>query len=67
MKTSDYECTHQMEMFDIDFVYFGQVLLVSGLKTLFAGVQSSCKITTPFGPFSDYFLKKRDRDEIVNM
>ena len=34
---------------------------------LFTGVQSSCKITTPFGPFSDYFLKKRNQDEIVNV
>jgi len=30
--TSDYECTHQMELFDTHFVYFGQVLLVSGPK-----------------------------------
>ena len=33
-QTSEYECTHQMELFDTDFVYFGQVLAVSGLKTL---------------------------------
>ena len=33
-KASDYECTHQMEMFDTHFLYFGQVLLVSGLKAL---------------------------------
>ena len=33
-QTSDYECTHQMELFDTHFVYFGHVLLVSGLKTL---------------------------------
>ena len=32
-QTSDYECTHQMELFDTHFAYFGQVLLVSGLKT----------------------------------
>ena len=29
-----YECTHQLELFDTHFVYFGQILAVSGLKTL---------------------------------
>ena len=28
------QCTHEMELFDTHFVYFSQVLLVSGLKTL---------------------------------
>ena len=26
-KTSDYECTHQMEVFDTHFLWFGHVLL----------------------------------------
>ena len=30
-KTSDYECTHQMGLFDTHIVQFGQVLLISGL------------------------------------
>ena len=30
----DCECTYQMELFDTHFVYFGQVLPVSGLKML---------------------------------
>ena len=29
-----YECTHQMELFDTNFVYLGQVLAVPGPKTL---------------------------------
>ena len=33
-QTSDYECTHQMELFHTHFVYFGQVLAVSGMKLL---------------------------------
>ena len=32
--TSNYECTHQMELFDTHFVYFGQELPTSGMKTL---------------------------------
>ena len=31
-ETSDYECTHQMELFDTHLVQFGQVLAVSDLK-----------------------------------
>ena len=33
-QTSDYECTHQMGLFDTHFVQFGQVLPVSGQKLL---------------------------------
>ena len=33
-QTSDYECTHQMELFDTHFVWFGQVLSVSGMILL---------------------------------
>ena len=31
-QTSDYECTHQMGLFDTFFVQFGQVIPVSGLR-----------------------------------
>ena len=30
----NYECTHQMELFDTHFVWFGQALGVSGMKLL---------------------------------
>ena len=33
-QTSDYKCTHKMELFDTHFVWFDQVLAVSGQKTL---------------------------------
>ena len=33
-QTSDYECTHQMELFDTHFDYFGPILPVSGMKLL---------------------------------
>ena len=38
-KTSDYKCTHQMGLFDIYFVQFGQVLPISGLKLLVASIR----------------------------
>ena len=33
IKTSEYECTHEMELFGTYFVWFGQVLAVSWMKT----------------------------------
>ena len=38
-QTPDYECTHQMGVFDTHFIQFGQVLAVSGLKLLVTSIQ----------------------------
>ena len=38
-QTSDYECTHQMGLFDTQFVQFGQVLPISGLKLLVTSIR----------------------------
>ena len=42
-QTSDYECTHEMELFDTYFVWFGQVLAISGMKTLVIRQSDVCK------------------------
>ena len=39
MDRSEYECIHQMGLFDTHFVQFGQVLPISGLKLLVTSIQ----------------------------
>ena len=59
-----------MELFDTYFVQFGQVLAVSGQKTLAISnlyVEASGKITTAPRLFSDYSLKNENKHHILNV
>ena len=59
-----------MEMFDTHFVEFGQVLAVSGQKTLAKSnqyVAVSGKITTAPRLFSEHSLKNENKHQIMNV
>ena len=60
-----------MELFDTHFVQFGQVLAVSGQKTLAIVYKKpicrSGKITTAPKLFSDYSLKNTNKHQIMNV
>jgi len=57
-----------MELFDTHFVYFGQVLLVSGLETLVTSYDStSGKITTVPRLFSEHLLQNENQHQIMNV
>ena len=59
-----------MELFDTYFVWFGQVLAVSGLKTLVIShrsVKLSGKITTAPRLFSEHLLQNENKHQIMNV
>ena len=59
-----------MELFDTYFVWFGQVLAVSGKKTLVIShrcVELSGKITTVPRLFSEYLLQDENKHQIMNV
>ena len=60
-----------MELFDTYFVWFGQVLAVSGLKMLviisLRCVAISGKITTVPRLFSEHSLQNENKHQIVNI
>ena len=59
-----------MELFDTYFVQFGQVLAVSGQKTLAIYKKPTCrsgKITTAPRLFSEYSLKNENKIQIMNV
>ena len=59
-----------MELFDIYFVWFGQVLAVSGKKTLVIShrcVLLSGKITTVPKLFSEHLLQDENKPQIMNV
>ena len=58
-----------MELFDTHFVYFGQVLAVSGLKTLVTSDldTTSGKITTLPRLFSEHSLQIENKHQIMNV
>ena len=56
-----------MELFDTHFVYYGHVLLVSGLKVLVVTGRSSGKITTTPRLVSIHLIKNENKHLIVNV
>ena len=59
-----------MELFDTYFVWFGQVLAVSGMKTLVISLRCvaiSDKITTAPRLFSEHLLKNKIKHQIMNV
>ena len=59
-----------MELFDTYFVWIGQVLAVSGKKTLditHRSVQLSGKITTVPRLFSEHSLQNENKHQIMNV
>ena len=57
-----------MELFDTHFVWFGQVLAVSGQKTLAISNRYVCdKITTVPRLFSEHSLQNENKHKIMNV
>ena len=56
-----------MELFDIHFVRFGQVLAVSGQKTLAIYKPISDKITTVPRLLSEHSLQNENKHQIMNL
>ena len=59
-----------MELFDTYFVWFGQILAVSGMKTLVIShqcVQLSGKITTVPRLYSEHSLQNKNKHQIINV
>ena len=56
-----------MELFDTHFVWFGQVLAVSGQKTLAIQETISDKITTVPRLFSEHSLQNENKHQIMNV
>ena len=58
-----------MELFDTNFVYFGQVLVVSGLRTLIqvTYMYLSGKITTVPRLFSEHSLQNENKHQIMKV
>ena len=57
-----------MELFDTHFVWFGQLLVVSGQKTLAISNQYVCgKITTVPRLFSEHSLQNENKHQIMNV
>ena len=59
-----------MELFDTDFVWFRQVLAVSGMKTLVIIKSPICiggKITTVPKLFSEHLLQDENKHQIMNV
>ena len=59
-----------MELFDTYFVWFGQVLAVSGMKTLVISLRCvaiSDKITTAPRLFSEHSLQNENKHQIINV
>ena len=59
-----------MELFDTYFVWFGQVLAVSGMKTLVIIKSPMCisgKITTAPRLFSEHLLQNENKHQIMNV
>ena len=57
-----------MELFDTYFVWFGQVLAVSGMKTLVISHQCvCCKITMVPKLFSEHLLQDKNKHQIINV
>ena len=59
-----------MELLDTHFVCFGQVLAVSGMKTLVIRhrcVHASDKITTVPRLFSEHSLQNKNKHQIMNL
>ena len=58
-----------MELFDTYFVWFGQVLAVSGMKTLVIShpMCISGKITTAPRLFSEHLLQDENEHQIMNI
>ena len=58
-----------MELFDTYFVWFGQVLAVSGKKTLVISHRCdiSGKITTVLRLFSEHLLQDENKHQIMNV
>ena len=69
-RTSDYECTHQMGLFDTHFVQFGQVLPISVLKLLVTykyPIRIRGKITTGPRLFSEPLHQMKNKHQIMNV
>ena len=57
-----------MELFGTHFVWFGQILAVSGQKTLAISNQYVCvKITTVPRLFSEHSLQNENKHQIMNV
>ena len=57
-----------MELFDTHFVWFGQLLVVSGQKTLAISNQYVCgKITTVPRLFSEHSFQNENKHQIMNV
>ena len=57
-----------MELFDTYFLQFGQVLVVSGQKTLAISNRYVCgKITTIPRLFSEHLLQSKNKHQIMNV
>ena len=59
-----------MELFDTYFVWFGQVLAVSGMKTYVSHKLPMCissKITTVPKLFSEHLLQDEKKHQIMNV
>ena len=59
-----------MELFDTYFVWFGQVLAVSGMKTLVIRKSPMCiggKITTVPRLFSEHLVQDENKAQIMNV